>query len=116
MASERPARLLLVEDDVAQRRVLAGFLRKAGHEVLEAGSAAQALDRSREHEIDLLITDLRLGGPDGIELLHDLRRDHPDVQAIVVTAYGTVEDALRAMVAKIESLRRSTSDGLPPMP
>ncbi len=98
---ERPDKptLLLVEDDDAQRRMLSGFLKKAGHAVLEAGSASQARAAARDQPIDLLITDLRLGGPDGIELLHDLRGDHPDVQAIVVTAFGTVEDAVRAMRA-----------------
>jgi DNA-binding NtrC family response regulator len=91
--------LLVAEDDPAQRRMLAGFLRKAGYEVEEAGSAVEARERARDRGIDLLITDLRLGGPDGIELLGDLRRIHPDLQAIVVTAYGTVEDAVRSMRA-----------------
>jgi DNA-binding NtrC family response regulator len=91
--------LLVAEDDAAQRRMLAGFLRKAGYDVEEAGSAAEAQERARDRAIDLLITDLRLGGPDGIELLGDLRRIHPDLQAIVVTAYGTVEDAVRSMRA-----------------
>jgi two-component system NtrC family response regulator len=93
------ARLMVVEDDLGQRRMLSGFLRKAGHDVLEAGSADEAVRLARENDVDLLITDLRLGGPDGIELLQTLRRDHPDVQAIVVTAFGTVADAVRAMRA-----------------
>jgi DNA-binding NtrC family response regulator len=93
------ARLLLVEDDANQRRLLAGFLRKAGYRVDEAGSAAEAVERAAAGEVDLLITDLRLGGPDGIALLQELRRDHPDLQAIVMTAYGTVEDAVRSMRA-----------------
>jgi DNA-binding NtrC family response regulator len=93
------ATLMLAEDDAVQRRMLAGFLRKVGYDVEEAGSAAEASEKARDHRIDLLITDLRLGGPDGISLLEDLRRVHPDLQAIVVTAYGTVEDAVRSMRA-----------------
>ncbi len=93
------ATLLVAEDDAAQRRMLAGFLRKAGYDVEEAGSAAEASEKARDHRIDLLVTDLRLGGPDGIALLEELRRVHPDMQAIVVTAYGTVEDAVRSMRA-----------------
>ena len=93
------ATLIVAEDDAAQRRMLAGFLRKAGYDVEEAGSAAEASRKAQDHRIDLLITDLRLGGPDGISLLEDLRRVHPDLQAIVVTAYGTVEDAVRSMRA-----------------
>ncbi len=91
--------ILLVEDDASQRKMLTGFLRRSGHEVREAASAAQAEDVARQGPMDLMITDLRLGGPDGIELLVRLRRDHPDLQAIVATAYGTVEDAVRAMQA-----------------
>lgn len=99
MSEREKGTLLVAEDDPAQRRMLAGFLRKAGYGVEEAGSAVEASERARDRGIDLLITDLRLGGPDGIALLEDLRRDHPDLQAIVVTAYGTVEDAVRSMRA-----------------
>ncbi|MBM4396605.1 MAG: sigma-54-dependent Fis family transcriptional regulator [Deltaproteobacteria bacterium] len=93
------ATLLVVDDDAAQRKTLAGFLRKRGYAVDEAGSATEARGVAAAAPVDLLLTDLRLGGPDGISLLADLRRAHPDLQAIVITAYGTVEDAVRAMRA-----------------
>lgn len=99
MGSVREARLLVVEDDLGQRKMLSGFLRKAGHEVIEAGSADEAVRLARDREIDLLITDLRLGGPDGVALLEALRSERPDIQGIVVTAFGTVADAVRAMRA-----------------
>jgi two-component system NtrC family response regulator len=99
MAIGSRATILLVEDDPGQRRMLSGFLRKAGHEVLEAASADGATEAAKDAEIHLLVTDLRLGGPDGVELLRTLRQEHPDLQAIVLTAYGTVEDAVRAMRA-----------------
>jgi len=92
-------RLLLVEDDAAQRRTLAGFLRKRGYDVVEAASAAEAGEAAAPDGIDVLLTDLRLGGPDGIALLTGLRAAAPHVQGIVLTAYGTVEDAVRAMRA-----------------
>jgi two-component system NtrC family response regulator len=91
--------ILVVEDDAPQRKTLAGFLRKKGHVVLEAGSASEAHERANEDDVDLLLTDLRLGGPDGIELLGSLKTRHPDLQALVLTAYGTVDDAVRAMKA-----------------
>ncbi len=93
------ATILLVEDDEPQRKTLAGFLRKRGFTVVEAASARQAERLAGEREVDLLLTDLRLGGPDGIALLEALKRGAPDLQALVLTAYGTVEDAVRAMQA-----------------
>ena len=98
--SESRARILLVEDDAPQRSTLAGFLRKQGFEILEAASAAEARTAAAAAEaVDLLLTDLRLGGPDGIALLEALKPEHPDLEALVLTAFGTVEDAVRAMRA-----------------
>jgi len=91
--------ILLVEDDAPQRATLAGFLRKRGYQVHEAESAGQAKEVASSDEIDLLLTDLRLGGPDGVSLLEKLRGRDPDLQGIVLTAYGTVDDAVRAMRA-----------------
>ena len=96
---ELPQTLLLVEDDRPQRQTLAGFLRKQGYQVLEAGSAAEAEDLVGSGDVDLLLTDLRLGGMDGVTLLERLRRRLPHLQALVFTAYGTIDDAVRAMRA-----------------
>ncbi len=91
--------ILLVEDDAPQRKVLAGFLEKRGFLVASADSAAAALMQVEAGEPDLLLTDLRLGGPDGVSLLLQLRQRFPDLQAVVLTAFGTVDDAVRAMRA-----------------
>jgi DNA-binding NtrC family response regulator len=91
--------VLLVEDDAPQRKTLKGFLERRGYTVLEADSAKTAVSLGRDAPVDLLLTDLRLGGPDGIELLSALREHSPDLQGIVLTAYGTVDDAVRAMRA-----------------
>ncbi|MFH1808666.1 MAG: sigma-54 dependent transcriptional regulator [Pseudomonadota bacterium] len=91
--------LLLVEDDAPQRTTLAGYLRKRGYHVIEAASASEATQRAQEHTCDLLLTDLRLGGPDGVSLLRSLKSSQPELQALVLTAYGTVDDAVRAMRA-----------------
>ncbi len=89
--------ILVVEDSGAQRSVLEGFLRKKGYRVLGAGSAKDALERCAGEEVELLLTDLRLGGQDGISLFREMRGLLPALQAIVLTAYGTVEDAIAAM-------------------
>lgn len=91
--------ILLVEDDPPQRTVLSGFLEKRGYAVIAVDSAENALAKTEDRAPDLLLTDLRLGGPDGVSLLSDLRTRFPDLQGIVLTAYGTVDDAVRAMRA-----------------
>lgn len=99
MNEENKATLLLVEDEAPQRRILAGYLAKRGYRVVEAGDAAAAVLCAESEAPDLLLSDLRLGGPDGVDLLHRLRERHPDMQAILLTAYAAVEDAVRAMRA-----------------
>lgn len=93
------ATLLLVEDDPAQRAILSGFLRKRGYTTLTAASAEEAAAAAAGAQVDLLLTDLRLGGEDGVSLLARLRAERPRLEAIVLTAYGSVEDAVRAMRA-----------------
>ena len=99
MSNEQNISILVVEDDAPQRKILAGFLEKKGYAVVTADSAANAILASTKQEFDLLLTDLRLGGPDGISLLSTLREKHQDLQAIILTAYGTIEDATTAMRA-----------------
>lgn len=91
--------LLVVEDDANQRKTLAGFLRKRGYRVAEAASAEEAERVARLSPPHLLITDLRLGGPTGVELLKSLKANFPDMEGLVLTAYGTIADAVDAMRA-----------------
>jgi DNA-binding NtrC family response regulator len=89
--------VLVVDDEEAQRKVLAGFLKKRGYEVLTAAGAADALDLAATHTVDLVLTDLRMPGGGGLELLRGLRSMNPEVPVIVMTAYGTVTSAVDAM-------------------
>jgi DNA-binding NtrC family response regulator len=89
--------VLVVDDEEAQRKVLAGFLRKKGFEVLTAAGAAEALDLAAAQTVDLVLTDLRMPGGGGLELLRGLRGMNPGVPVIVMTAYGTVTSAVEAM-------------------
>jgi DNA-binding NtrC family response regulator len=89
------SRILVVEDEDKLRRVLELQLKSAGYEVECAGSAEDALrvvDRA-----DLVLTDLRLPGMDGLELLSSIRRQNTRTHIIVMTAFGTVETAVEAM-------------------
>jgi DNA-binding NtrC family response regulator len=91
------ATLLLADDDAPQRSMLAGALEMRGHQVLQAPNGARALEILHESPVDLLLTDLRMPGLDGLELLGEARRLNPLIPVLVMTAYGTIEDAVRAM-------------------
>ena len=89
------SRILVVEDEEKLRRVIELQLQSSGFEVDKAGSAEEALrlaDRA-----DLILTDLRLPGMDGLEFLALLRRQNSRTPVIVMTAFGTVESAVQAM-------------------
>lgn len=90
-------RLLLVEDDASLRKVLAYPLVQAGYHVAEAAEGRGALRILESREVDAVLTDVRMPGMDGFELLAALRERDPSLPVIVITAYGTIEDAVRAM-------------------
>ena len=89
--------ILLVDDEAPQRTVLAGFLRKRGFEVLQASSASEALSEVSARTIDLVLTDLRMPGGSGMDLLAGIRGVNPEVPVVVMTAFGTVASAVDAM-------------------
>ncbi|MEX2262389.1 MAG: sigma-54 dependent transcriptional regulator [Bryobacteraceae bacterium] len=88
-------RILVVEDEEKLRRVIELQLASAGFEVEKAGSVEEAMRRLER--IDLVLTDLRLPGMTGLELLSSLRRQDMLTPVIVMTAFGTVENAVEAM-------------------
>jgi len=89
--------ILIVDDEEAQRKVLAGFLRKRGFEVLQAADVGAAVETAASRTIDLVLTDMRMPGQTGLDLLGELHRLNPEVPVIVMTAFGTVATAVEAM-------------------
>jgi DNA-binding NtrC family response regulator len=97
MTPNHKPRALVVEDEEKLRRVMQLQLQSAGYEVDQAGSAEEALrllDRA-----SLVITDLKMPGMDGLQLLGLIRRQNQNLPVIVITAFGTVENAVEAMKA-----------------
>ncbi len=92
------AAILVVDDERSLREVLMICLGRAGHDVVVAENAAQALDQLEKRPVDLVITDLKMpGGLDGLGLLDEIKRRYSELQVIVITAYATAETAVRAM-------------------
>ncbi len=90
-------RLLLVEDDEVFLRPLHRTLELKGYEVLPVQSAEEALDALKSEDVDLVLTDRRLPGMDGVELVRQIKSEHPDLAVVVMTAYGSIESAVEAM-------------------
>ncbi len=91
-----PHRILIVEDQESERRALERVLRLAQYDVATATSAEEALDW-RDQKIDLVISDLRMGGRSGIDLLLDWKAVHPRTPFLLATAFGDVDSAVRCM-------------------
>jgi len=91
-------RILVVDDEANMRESLKEILVEEGYEVLLAGDGAAAL-KLFDESIFLVITDAKMPGMDGFQLLDGIRKRDPDVPVVMVTAYGTMELAVRAMRA-----------------
>lgn len=92
-----PIHILLVEDEEDQRGLVAGILRHLGHGVEEAASAERALEKLSVSSYDMVVSDWKLPGKDGLQILHKVRAEHPATAFIMVTAYGSISKAVEAV-------------------
>ena len=92
-------KILVVDDDKSFRRVMQLQLEEAGYEVITAAEAKEALALTEEQMPALVITDLKMPGVSGMELLRSLRSEHPETTVVMITAFGTVQTAVEAMKA-----------------
>ncbi|MEK7408104.1 MAG: sigma-54 dependent transcriptional regulator [Acidobacteriota bacterium] len=89
--------ILIVDDEPVVRDSLVHWFTEEGHQVDAAASAADALARLSAHETDLVIADIRMPGIDGLELLERIRADQDPPAVIMMTAYASVDSAVRAL-------------------
>lgn len=94
MVGRDTPQILIVEDDEAMREFLCQAISRSGYYVEAVPDGAEALRRVEESHFDLLLTDIRMPGLDGLELARQVRRRYPDVSVLLVTAY--LQDALGA--------------------
>jgi len=90
-------RIILVEDDTAEREFIGELLEEKGYAVSAFDSASAALTVLRDEDFDLLVTDLMMPGMDGFELIRTLREEHREMPVIIMTAYGSTDRAVEAM-------------------
>ena len=91
------AKILVTDDEVGIREFLCDALELDGHDVEQASSGDEAIALLNERGFSLLVTDLSMPGIDGMELLRWVKREQPEVEVIVLTAHGTVDNAVEAM-------------------
>lgn len=94
-------RILIVDDESNQREMLAGFLRKIGHKVTTAESAEAALEILQSHSFEIGLFDMKMSGISGLELFQRIHSRDPEMQVILITAFGNVESAVEAMRAGV---------------
>ncbi len=90
-------RILIADDHDALRRGLARALTSANHEVEEAPNGNQAIERLHEGHFDVVLSDLKMGGSDGLDVLRTTKTLHPTTAVILMTAFGSVHTAVEAM-------------------
>ena len=93
------AKILLIDDDVSLRRVVEYNLQEAGYQVLSAAGGEEGLRLFAEDAPDLVITDMKMPGMDGMQLLKAVKERSPETLVIMITAFGTVDVAVNAMKA-----------------
>ena len=91
------AKLLVADDDPGLRESLERTLTREGYRVVVASDGRAALERLQGGGIDLVLTDVKMPGLSGIELLHAAKAIAPDIDVILLTAFGTIEEAVQAM-------------------
>jgi two-component system NtrC family response regulator len=92
-----PKKIAVVDDDKNLAKMLAYILEEQGHEVVVFHDAPSCQRYLHEHDCDLVITDLQMPNGDGMQLLSEVKKYHPDVVLVIITAFGTVERAVEAM-------------------
>lgn len=93
------ANILIVEDEDIQRTLLGGLLKKEGYEVKEAADGKTAVGKFKEEVLDIVLLDYKLPDTDGLSLIKEFREINPEVEIIMITAFGSIENAVSALKA-----------------
>ncbi|MBI5645915.1 MAG: sigma-54-dependent Fis family transcriptional regulator [Ignavibacteriae bacterium] len=92
-----PFRIVLIDDEATQRDAIAGFLRKKGFDVATAASGAEGIHRAQEHHADIVLTDFKMPDLTGGDVLAQCTENCPGTPVVIMTAYGSVDGAVRLM-------------------
>ena len=89
--------ILVIDDEAAQRDVLTGYLKKKGYKIFSASSGQEGIEITKNNPVDIILSDFKMPDLNGIEVLEQIKKINPEISFVIVTAYGTVENAVKAM-------------------
>ena len=89
--------ILVIDDEAAQRDVLTGYLKKKGYKIFSASSGQEGIEITKNNPVDIILSDFKMPDLNGIEVLELIKEINPEISFVIVTAYGTVENAVKAM-------------------
>jgi len=89
--------ILVIDDEAAQRDVLTGYLKKKGYKIFSASSGKEGIELVGRNPVDIILSDFKMPGLSGIDVLEQVKKINPEINFVIVTAYGTVENAVKAM-------------------
>lgn len=90
-------KILIVDDELIMRESLAGWLERDGHEVSAAASGEEAMEVLKDSRFDILLVDIKMEGMSGLDVLKQVKENDPDVDVVMITAYGSIATAIEAM-------------------
>ena len=89
--------LLIIDDEKSQRDILSGYLKKKGFNVFTAESGRDGIKIVEENVIDIILSDYKMPEMTGIDVLENVQKINPEISFVIITAYGTVQNAVKAM-------------------
>jgi two-component system response regulator HydG len=95
----KPRSILVVDDDLAMREMLTSLFSDHGYSVREAASVDEALELVREEDFDVILSDIKMPGRSGIEMVGELRSIRPETPVVLMTAFGSIDSAVESMRA-----------------
>ena len=90
-------KILIVDDELIMRESLAGWLERDGYEVERVGSGEECLELLKETRFDILLVDIKMEGMSGLDVLSHVKESDPDLDVVMITAYGSISTAIEAM-------------------
>lgn len=90
-------KILIVDDELIMRESLSGWLERDGHEVSAAASGEEAMEVLKDSRFDILLVDIKMEGMSGLDVLKQVKESDPDVDVVMITAYGSIPTAIEAM-------------------
>ena len=85
------AKIIIIDDNSTIREGAVAVISRLGHEVWQANNGKDGVDLTRQHGADMVFTDLKMDGMDGIAVLEAIRKHNPEIPVVIITAFGTID-------------------------